>query len=465
MWFWEYIEQYYIRSQMFSMPITECFFWLCCIITFYPVKLTKKSILWILLQFVVIEAVFIVIKALLRQTGFNVTYIYVLFGAIYAFAVGFRKPINTFIRFSTFSTAYVYGTAFAKAAGGVLYNNILHLEYTQSISYIFIAIIVPVVLVTHTVLIKVCSLDKHEQIGLVWLMPTLIVALFANIAKLLVDNIKGAELPFFGLNELESALFIFLLGVLLYLFNVLCYYLCFHQGKELERRKSTEERLSALMANKDSTEDAAIVFQNSMEEMRAIRHDIKNQLAYLQIMMDSKDYSHMEEYFRELNKGFSATLNLSDCENITVRNILNLELYRARQNNVQIDSRLIIPEKLDVADVDLTTVLLNLLDNAIEACVEDKCSESVIEFNMRQQDSYLFINVTNPVADDAKKGRRIKLQTHKPQKELHGRGTKIIAAIAEKYGGVFSHKIENGKFVADVMLVCNNNQERSTDNG
>lgn len=448
----DYIYQYYFYTKMFSMPITEISFWLCCILTFYNVKPKLRSILLVLLQFFVIWPLFIVIKWLLRETGFNVTYIYFLAGALYAAAAGFRTPANTLIRFCTFSTAYVFGTAFAKAVGGVVYINILQIEYTLTTGYIFIATIVPVVLFVHVLLIKLCPLERHEQVGAVWLVPPLIVALFANIAKILVDVMKGEELPFFGLEEQQSSLLIFLLGLLLYLFNFLSYSLCYHQSVELERKKRTEAKISALEADRESASDAALVFKNSMEEMRAIRHDIKNQFAYLQIMMDSKDYTHMEEYFRELNKNFSGVLNVSDCENLTVRNILNLEMYRARQNNVRIDTRIIIPADVGVADIDLTTVLLNLLDNAIEACIEDGCIDPVIECNMRQQGSYLFINVKNPVADRTKHASRMKLQTSKPEKQLHGRGTKIVAAIAEKYAGAFSHKIENDCFIADVMM-------------
>lgn len=448
----DYIEQYYIYTKMFSMPITEVFFWLSCILTFYDIKPKLKSILIALLQFLIIWPLFIVVKWLIRETGFNVTYIYFFSGAVYAAVLGFRTPVNTLIRFCTFSTAYVFGTAFAKAVGGVIFISILQIDYTLTMGYIFIATVVPVVLIVHVLLIKLCPLERHEQVGAVWLVPPLIVALFANIAKILVDVMKGEELPFFGLEEQQSSLLICLLGFLLYLFNFLCYYLCYHQSVELEGKKKTAAKISVLEADKDSASDAVLVFKNSMEEMRAIRHDIKNQFAYLQIMMDSKDYTRMEEYFRELNKGFSGVLNVSDCENLTVRNILNLEMYRARQNNVRIDSRITIPTKLDIADVDLTTVLMNLLDNAIEACIEDKCIEPVIEFNMRQQDRYLFINVKNPIADRSKYASRLKLLTTKPEKQLHGRGTKIVAAIAAKYEGAFSHKVENDCFIADVML-------------
>ncbi len=448
----DYINEYYIGTKMFSMPITEGFFWLFCILTFYPVKRNLKSVLIALLQFFVIWPVFIVLKWLVRNTGFNVTYIYLIACAIYAAAAGFRTPVNTLIRFCTYSTAYVFGTAFGKAAGGVVYLNILHAEYTLTTGYIFIAVLVPLVLFTHFLLMKLFPLEKHEQVGAVWLIPPLIVAIFSNIAKILVDVIKGDELPFFGLEEQQSSLLIFLLGLVLYLFNVLSYMLCFRQSAELERKKRTEAKISVLESESTNTQDTALIFKNSMEEMRSIRHDIKNQLAYLQIMMDSKDYAGMEEYFRELNKNVSGVLNVSDCENITVRNVLNLENYRAKQSGVRIDSRITIPSKLGIADIDLTTVLMNLLDNAIEACIEDGCIDPVIECNMRQQGRYLFINVKNPVADKSKHASRLSLRTTKPEKELHGRGTKIVAAIASKYEGAFSHKIEGDCFIADVML-------------
>lgn len=450
---WDYFVQYYIYWTLPSMPVTEATFFIGLIVIFNKIQPKAACIGKLIVHFFVLFVSVVIAKALLRLTAFNMTYIYLIFAAVYAAIFGRKKPVNSIIYLCVYWTVYVFSTVFGKAVGAVIFEHILNIEYSRAATYASIAVTTLVMLTFFTAFIKIFSLERYAQIGKPYILFPLAVDIIANIAKVLVDSVKGEGLPFFNLNEKESALFIFLCGILLYLLNGLSYWFCFRQTKAIAQNEEISEEIRAIRRERKDGRESAEIFKSSLEEMRQIKHDIKNQLAYLQIMIEAKDYAKMEEYFGELNQNVYNALNYSDCENTTVRNVLNLEKYKSGQYGITLDAKIIVPARIEgISEYDLTTILLNLLDNAIEACVEDGCVSPVIECNMRLKDRYLYINIVNPVADAGKKARRKKLETGKTEKELHGRGTKIVKAIVGRYKGAFTHEIEDNKFTADVML-------------
>ncbi|MCD7743778.1 MAG: ATP-binding protein [Lachnospiraceae bacterium] len=83
-------------------------------------------------------------------------------------------------------------------------------------------------------------------------------------------------------------------------------------------------------------------------------------------------------------------------------------------------------------DVDMAALLLNLLDNAIEAQEQilDETSQGVWFSTGHRKDS-LWIEVKNKV----RKGKRITFQSEKPVPAEHGIGLRIIDTVIEKYHG------------------------------
>lgn len=82
----------------------------------------------------------------------------------------------------------------------------------------------------------------------------------------------------------------------------------------------------------------------------------------------------------------------------------------------------------------------------------DQIENAQVEISILEKDNFLFINVINPIKNDENNSMRLSLNTLKGDKTIHGHGTKIIKKIADKYNGLFEWKIDNNKFVVDVML-------------
>ncbi len=193
---------------------------------------------------------------------------------------------------------------------------------------------------------------------------------------------------------------------------------------------------------------------SNLEDLRCIRHDLRNQYAYMQILLQEQRYEELGAYFRQVARNLPTPLKFVDCGNSTMNTILNMEISKARQAQIEVTHQLVVPPRLPFADKDLCAVIANLMDNAIEECsrIGRKGQQPVIHLEIYPQKSYLFIQCRNKTDRQGLNRNGWGLRTTKGDEKLHGYGTRIVSKTAEKYNGIAEYKLEEGYFVARVLL-------------
>ena len=215
-----------------------------------------------------------------------------------------------------------------------------------------------------------------------------------------------------------------------------------------ERRRLQAER--HLMEGRLTALDA---YRESGENLRVLRHEVKNQYAYIKMLLDQGDYERAKEFFGEMSMRANPTFLHVNSGNRLVDDIVNLELSRATAAGVDLDSRIAVPAELPYEEIDLASVLMNLLDNAIEACADVDPGERNVRLSLVADGGTLMVVVSNPSARAPHKAASGGgLRTTKRDSELHGYGTGIVRKIAEKYDGVADFSFDSGTFTAKVML-------------
>ena len=212
-----------------------------------------------------------------------------------------------------------------------------------------------------------------------------------------------------------------------------------------------------------SEKEQSRVAESMLHNLRAIRHDLKNQYSYMQILLAEKRYGELEQYFSALQEALPKQMNIIDCGNRTVNTILNMEFAKLQNDRIILEHQLVVPPTLPFRDEDLTAILTNLLDNAGEECrrLLREGRESVrVRLEIYPHQSYLYIRCLNSTDRTVLEHRQKGLRTTKKDAELHGYGTQIIAKLAEKYNGMADYTIEDGAFVAKVMLDLTTEEDR-----
>lgn len=240
---------------------------------------------------------------------------------------------------------------------------------------------------------------------------------------------------------LAGAAFLCFLLVDLLGYRMICH-ICREYGTAIELRAKAVKNAGELSQLQIS--------EARMEELRKLRHDLKNHFAYMSLLLQRKDYGALEAYFGDLQADLQKH-TMVDCGNSTVSAVLNLELAKASVAGVVLDTKLAVPPVLPFRDSDLCSLLTNLIDNALEACGRLNISGAKIEVGICQRQEYLYICVTNPVGD-ADSRELLSLRTFKEDSIAHGYGSKIVDEIVGRYNGEINRSVDAHRFVVDLML-------------
>lgn len=216
------------------------------------------------------------------------------------------------------------------------------------------------------------------------------------------------------------------------------------------RHRITELEVSSSILSVEK-EALRIDIQNR-EELMKIRHDLRNQLSYTQVLLNDGKYEEANNYIKSLIDQKEEYLYSFSCSNLVVSGIVNLELTKAKIANKKINFKVVVPPKLPFEDSDLLSLITNIVDNSIENFVPQDKNDAINVTIVTQQD-YLRITAFNSVDEASLKGKPT-LKTTKKNRG-HGYGTKIIKNIAKKYEGYVTFAFEDNKFVCDCMINMN----------
>ena len=137
------------------------------------------------------------------------------------------------------------------------------------------------------------------------------------------------------------------------------------------------------------------------------------------------------------------------CTNPIANSIFNLYSRRAEEEGIKTTFRVSVPEKIGIDHVDLTCVLGNALENALEGClrVKEKGEKEIVVL-AKFIDNRLRVQVENTCSTDIV----FKGEMPVTQKEGGGTGTKSILYTAERYDGTAGFSVADGKFITQIVL-------------
>ena len=240
--------------------------------------------------------------------------------------------------------------------------------------------------------------------------------------------------------------------ILIYFYSVILYLIIYEHSKEYAEKVTAEVENSLLKANANMM----VVSDQAMEEVREIRHDIGNQYGIIKMLLQKKQYDEAVKYFDTMNIAFEDIVRFVDCGNSMLNSIINMEILKAQSFKTRVVSIVNVPKELPIDSNDLCRILVNLIDNSIEALVrgEDE-NNRIVDLNISFKNDYLYIYVQNSIGKEKqKRGVRelLKLNTSKEDYKSHGYGHKIVRRIVDKYRGEIHYAVEDNEFIVEVML-------------
>lgn len=317
--------------------------------------------------------------------------------------------------------------------------------WPEAAARVFVYLLIPLL----AVYLSRWNFDDFEKLP----VPGLILILCGDFS-LMCLVVTESVWPTTGIEEVKRFLVTYLCLLIIVLASIYALYsVCKGQDSIMLLREEKQQL--------EKEKERFYMAKEQMEEIRSIRHDLKNQRSYMKILLQEKRYQELENYFSETDPSFSVPKNYVNCGNKSVNVILNME-YAKVDSQITIDSLLVVPPVLPYQDDELCSLLTNLLDNAIEECrrIREKGeTEPKIRLEIYPEANYLYILCCNTTDKSTLSYWMDGVRSTKEDQVQHGYGTQIVARIAEKYNGCAEYSVQDGYFTAKILMEMTGGQQ------
>lgn len=187
----------------------------------------------------------------------------------------------------------------------------------------------------------------------------------------------------------------------------------------------------------------ALSLSNSAQ--RKLTHDFRAHLETLDSLLENQSFQEAADYITRLRAEQTERILLVNTHNSAMDAILNQKALIAKKHDIDVQFAVNDLSPLLIDAVDLTVIISNLMDNAIEACEKLPIHERQIHVKALLEDAFFFSirNRSEPV-----QVRDNMVITTKPNTLLHGYGLQNVRSTLNKYDSYFGIDYQNGWFLA-----------------
>lgn len=243
---------------------------------------------------------------------------------------------------------------------------------------------------------------------------------------------------------LYSNIFICIL-VLIFDFAVLFFYEIISKEKNEKEMMMVQNQISNMQI-RSQNEINGIYY-----DIRALKHDMNAHLHTIFGYLQMSDYQRAEEYIQKII-GEVNILEAYQSGNNTLDALIGSKSAMAKRSGIRVQILMTVPQNLNIADEHLVTVIGNLYDNAIDACLQLKNKEDryiTIQIFLNAND--LVLSFKNSAVGGTKENNEVWLTT-KQDSAFHGFGLKNIDRIVQMYGGYCERHLERNEFICRIRI-------------
>lgn len=197
------------------------------------------------------------------------------------------------------------------------------------------------------------------------------------------------------------------------------------------------------MAQKESIEALSAAYA----QQRKLTHDFRAHLDTLSAMLEQQpsDINAIESYIHSLQAAQTNRILLVNTHHSALDALLNQKAFVARNRSIDVQFRVNDLSAVKIDLVDLTVIISNTLDNAIEACEKLPVQDRQIHVQVVLDDNELFYAVRNRSLPVDVSSDRLPVTT-KENPSFHGYGLQNVQTTLAKYHSVYAMDYADGWF-------------------
>lgn len=410
-----YNEEVYIPKYYFSL--------------FYIIKNLKFSIensIWIIINMMIMTSMTLIYKKIYKVDWKKFIFLYVLSGQY----------------MDVFENTIIPRILFATQTGKSLSDDIVHNSNIHDWNIFNIEVLAILFLVCILIIIFIKIINKILKNNIyVYASYIILVNVVFIILKILVRfSEKYGEFP-----DEKYLIIIEVIPKLSILAIAITIYIVIDMKKENEERLKEKRAYNRLESKSDYYEKV----EESQNQIRRLYHDMNNHLYNIQMMNksseDASDY--IVSLQNELKEARKTRLSGNSLFDIIVDEKMNICKNKGIEFDIDVDSK----NTGFIKNMDMSSILANILDNAIEACDKMTSNKKYIKLTSMWADDMFVIICENSKENEIKKiGDRF--ITDKLNKSEHGMGIKSVEKSVKNYDGNMMIFCDDSLFKVKIMI-------------
>lgn len=414
-------------------------------------KLDRKEIRYIYakqtIACIIISIVLWIMNIYNMPTILTILFVLILFHYIYVEIFFSASHIEKFF----WVTVFAMTSIFAEALTTIIPTQLFHIDLSEELMggtlripftllyMLFIAVFVITLLCFSS---RTFKLNFIEKISFIFISVLCII-----IENLIVvtQTVKYKSHIRLLTNTLYMVFFL-----VLALFVALTIYV-YQLGIQRERfLQLSKEQIISDMENKQYEQ-----IISSIAELRYLKHDIYNHLNALNTLLSNQDYIEAQHYIRELSDSIESDHYILTSGNSTMDSILTNKFIQCKSSGIKVNYSVFLPECIPLSNIEICSIIGNLFDNAIEACLRiSSDDEKCIDLNIKPFQQMLSIVILNtsdgiyiPHKSHTFASRKTELSNIN-----HGLGLSRIETIVEKHNGMMDITPSKKDFTVSILL-------------
>lgn len=218
---------------------------------------------------------------------------------------------------------------------------------------------------------------------------------------------------------------------------------------------STNKKMEEMLESERNLKEMQLNYYKEMlereESTRKYRHDMNNHLICLNQLAKKKESDAVIDYLNTMqNHMIEIHKRVYRVGNEIIDAILNYHLSMLH-DEVRVDVIGFCKVEILIGNVDVCTILANLVQNAVEELNKTSSNEKFLKIVIKTGSEFMKFEISNTISDRSMEKNEV-LRTEKKDRQNHGLGLGNVKKTIEKNDGNFEIKIEDKKFIASVIL-------------
>ena len=275
----------------------------------------------------------------------------------------------------------------------------------------------------------------------VWWLAGLVAAIFYGFnLRMIVHQYSTLHTNKVGVAYITVMIVMFVLLILL----CIIFYLIVNT---LIQKSETDDKNRIL----EMQEKQYQALQSYLNADAKARHDFRQTIYTLTELSSEKDYQALDEYLRRYRDELPMKESVDYCADLALNALLNHYNRKAEAEGIRSEFKVSLPKNLYVDSIDLCSIVGNILENAVIACLNVPSEKRFIRLVISgEQNNEIYIALSNSFDGNVRQVKDRYLSTHKGGS---GIGLISVAATAAEYGGTADFSHDDEVFYSNIMFL------------